>query len=531
MIVAATRAYDLYLRYAMYFCQPGRSFQPIERIGFYTGNEIKPCFPRVLARRDDVQLSQSMAHTLQRSSSHEDAAIGLLMERLLADGVLHEGDAQQLFLLSPATDPCTLVLPGPIPNASVGPRGQRVAWTQKQRYVSSAALNAAPRTTADLDVVAVIETNPGEAHAPGPPVCSGLQARYPTAPRDSRARDVFNAEWARDAVASGPDSCQVHRGDTSGTTAISEPRARRLVGQPPWYQEIQNIHDRHFSDPWQDRVDAINQRYRLSRQHMLFTPDPEGPMPWFNGDIEAVEPGRWVLVISLNHYVNPDARASRERDDGARNTPESYWDHRRTFNTEFWYRKFFGPLARVAATALGEPLTREQEPAFATNRMILVEICPYGSQKFSLPWQTVSELLSTDPGFQLAADVNRLLIERGQPALVMVNGRRAIDMFEHLYADALTWRDIRYESCDLPREGRKPKSLIHSCGSLDLGQHAVPVVGFTFLRTPATHSSHAELALLAGHIRRCRAGRACDAPGTERRAEAASQGSTQDSPG
>ena len=44
MIVAAGSAYDLYSKYAMYFCQPGRSFQPIQRIGFYTGNEIKPDF-------------------------------------------------------------------------------------------------------------------------------------------------------------------------------------------------------------------------------------------------------------------------------------------------------------------------------------------------------------------------------------------------------------------------------------------------------------------------------------------------------
>lgn len=488
VIVAAGSAYALYVKYAMYFCQPGRSFQPIERLGFYTGNEIKPHVPGVLARRDAVHMSRASAHTLRLSSSHEDVAIGQLMEHLLADGVLCEGDVQQVFLLSPADDPRTLVLPAPIRNGSVGPRGQRVAWTQRQRYISSAALKAAPETTVDLTGVAVPATEPGVAGDSESSICSG-------------------------------------------TTPLSLPQGHGLVGQTPWYQEIRDIHDRHFHDPWQERVDVINQRYRLSRQHMLFTPDPDGPFPWFNGDIEAVEPERWILVISLNHFVNPDAREAYDRSTSARYTPETYWDHRRTFNTQSWYRHFFGPLARVGAAALGEQLTREQEPTFATNRMIFVEMCPYGSQKFSLSWQTVEELLVTDLGFRLASDVNRLLIERGRPALVMVNGLRAIDMFEHVYADALTWRQVRYASCDLRKESGMPKRLMHYCGSLELGHYVVPVVGFPFLRTPATHNSNSEVALLARYVRQCVEDQRCHVSSKDRSAGAKHQERTQASHG
>jgi hypothetical protein len=300
-----------------------------------------------------------------------------------------------------------------------------------------------------------------------------------------------------------------------------------LSEQSPWYQEIREIHDRNFHHWWQERVDAINQRYALSRQPMLFTPDPGAPMPWFNGDIEAVEPGGWVLVISLNHYVNPDDRKSLPRVTSDRYTPQSYWDHRRTFNTSHWYGKFFGPLARVAAAALGEQVIREQEPAFATNRMIFVEMCPYGSQKFSLSWQTVEELQESDPGVQLAADVNRLLVERGRPALVMVNGHRAVDMFAHLYADARTWRETRYPSCDLPQAGHEPKWLRHACGSLDLGHYVVPIMGFPFLRTPATHNSNAEVALLANYVRQCVGNQGCDLSGPDRSAGASGPESEQ----
>ena len=151
VIVAARDAYPRYLTYAMYFCQPGRTFQPVERMGFYTRNEIKPQIPRILARRDHVGIDRATAQTLRMSSSNDEAAIGQLVERLIRDGVLGEGDVQQLFLLSPADDPRTLILPGPIHNASVGSRGQRIAWTQGQRYANSSALAAGPETTAELD--------------------------------------------------------------------------------------------------------------------------------------------------------------------------------------------------------------------------------------------------------------------------------------------------------------------------------------------------------------------------------------------
>jgi hypothetical protein len=208
-------------------------------------------------------------------------------------------------------------------------------------------------------------------------------------------------------------------------------------------------------------------------------------------------------VISLNHFVDPETREALNPAPSPSYTPDAFWHHRRTFNTEFWYRKFFGPLARVAAAAFGEQLIREEESYFATHRMIFTEICPYGSQRFSLSWPDVAELLKTDVGFQCAAAVNRVLVERGRPALVMVNGLRSIDMFAHVYAGALTWQQSRYHSCDLPQEGRKHKQLTHYCGSLNLDRSVVPVVGFPFLRNPAAHNSNAELALLASHVRQC----------------------------
>lgn len=209
-----------------------------------------------------------------------------------------------------------------------------------------------------------------------------------------------------------------------------------------WYQGIRDIHDRHFHDSWEERVDAINRRYDLAGDHMVLTHGPGIPMPWFNGDIEAIEPGNWVLAISLNHQLDRDGIEMLKHQASGISPEEAWWRQRRRMNTDRCYGQFFDPLARVAATALGEQLQREDEPEFATNRMIFVEICPYASNRFNMGWRTVAELLASDLGFQLAARVNHLLIHEGDPALVMINGGSAIAMVQHLYADALDWERI-----------------------------------------------------------------------------------------
>jgi hypothetical protein len=271
----------------------------------------------------------------------------------------------------------------------------------------------------------------------------------------------------------------------------------------PWYEDIRRIHDEHFDDPWQQHADDINHRYGLVGRHRLLTHGPDIPLPWFIGDIEAVVPGRWVLAISLNHQVNPDAPYFRSRLGEPHPTADSYWDYCRTFNLHHCYRPFFGPLARVAAAGLGQPLPKERECEFAANQMIFTEICPYGSNQFDLGWSEIEDLLSEDPGFQLAGEVNRLLIESGDPALIMVNGVAAVETFERIQGDALSWGELAHASPDAPRPGKNRKRLWHRCGALRSGTQSVPIVGFPFLRKPRTHNSNAEIAELGQSVRRC----------------------------
>ncbi len=151
VVVAASGAYPHYLRHAMYFCQPGRTFRDVARIGFYADGEIKPEVPRILARRDHVRFDQATVRALHDAEAADDVRIGWLVDRLLRAGVQPEGAVQQVFLLSAPGDGRTLVLPRPVRSTETAASGRRTAWTQGQRYVSSAALAAGPSTTDELE--------------------------------------------------------------------------------------------------------------------------------------------------------------------------------------------------------------------------------------------------------------------------------------------------------------------------------------------------------------------------------------------
>jgi hypothetical protein len=143
VIVAAGIAYDEYLTYSAYICQPDRSFRSIERFGFYRDKHIEPLLPEVLHRQDHVTIDEPTFRRLEASANANEQAVGALVERLLADGSPRIGETQQIFLLSEPGDDRTLDLGTPVAHKGAG------AWTQSQRYAASALLRKA-RSTGDL---------------------------------------------------------------------------------------------------------------------------------------------------------------------------------------------------------------------------------------------------------------------------------------------------------------------------------------------------------------------------------------------
>lgn len=244
---------------------------------------------------------------------------------------------------------------------------------------------------------------------------------------------------------------------------------------------------------WDERVRGLNGRLGLTERDEFGLPGPGLPPPLFVGDVESLQPREWVMVISLN-------QARREEEEAwhlaQRYTSQSYWDHWRFLNRNWWNPRFYRPLVRLASTALSAPIDRSMEANFATTRMVFVELCPYSSRQFQLDHIALERVATDDLGFQVARQARQILIELAQPALVLVNGTAALANFESLEGDSVTLDERQY-----PSVGRPVHTLWHKEGVYRSAGDPVPVVGFPFLRKPSTHNSYAEIDQLAGMAR------------------------------
>jgi hypothetical protein len=141
VVVPARDAYDEYLRDHLYVCQARRSFRSgLAHLAFYRDRRIEPLVPRILARRQDVEVSAASVERLRRAGSPEDLLIADAVETAMRT---REDPTLQIFVLSAPDAVETIALDGPITHDGRG------AWTQYQRYLSSDALRNAT-TTEDL---------------------------------------------------------------------------------------------------------------------------------------------------------------------------------------------------------------------------------------------------------------------------------------------------------------------------------------------------------------------------------------------
>jgi hypothetical protein len=150
--VPARDAWPFYQSAYAYVCQPGRWFQPVDRIAFYADREIKADIPRITERRDNVPWTVQEATRLAASGNRTDRKIGAVITASRAvtgpDGSPAWPDGSyQVFLLTRPGDPEHRVLPQALPHPG---RGRGSAFVQRQRYLSLHALQTAA-TTANLD--------------------------------------------------------------------------------------------------------------------------------------------------------------------------------------------------------------------------------------------------------------------------------------------------------------------------------------------------------------------------------------------
>ncbi|GAC1637684.1 MAG: hypothetical protein NVS4B9_30700 [Ktedonobacteraceae bacterium] len=153
VVVAARQALDEYLKYAVYICQPHRPFQPSERMAFYSNNKINRHIPRILARVEAI--ARDEIETRADLSAEERAGLRTLLRKMDRARRDNWGKHQyDIFFLTPPDSAETLILPQDIENDSTSQTSndeKRVAFTQKQRYISLSSLEKGPRYTSDLE--------------------------------------------------------------------------------------------------------------------------------------------------------------------------------------------------------------------------------------------------------------------------------------------------------------------------------------------------------------------------------------------
>ena len=232
----------------------------------------------------------------------------------------------------------------------------------------------------------------------------------------------------------------------------------------------------------------MNQRLGLDGEGELATPAPSLPPSWFVGDVEGLQPGRWVLVVGLNQKRSPH---DEDWHSAQGYTPQTYWDYWRLLNRNHWYARFYTPRVRIAAAALGLeiPSERVRQQEFATTSMVFIEVCPYSSGAFQFAEEDFVRLAAEDHGFRVAARIRRILIEEAHPALVLVSGNQAITVLEDIERAHLRLGEARsYRSVSRPG-----KRLWHREGHFTHGESRVPIIAAPFLRTQSTHNSYDEI--------------------------------------
>lgn len=146
VVVPARDAWAFYQAQYAYVCQAGRWFQPVDRMAFYTDQQVKPAVPRITHRRDNVIWTEAEADRLSASVDRNDRKVAAVIRSSLAAG--GSAGVNQVFLLTRPGDPEHRELEHPLEHVA---RGRGSAYVQRQRYVSLHALETAT-TTADLAI-------------------------------------------------------------------------------------------------------------------------------------------------------------------------------------------------------------------------------------------------------------------------------------------------------------------------------------------------------------------------------------------
>jgi hypothetical protein len=161
LIVPARSAIEDYQNFSVYVCQPYRSFQRVEYVGFYHNGVIDKHIAKILRNPvEAIILNQEGIDNFpgielpsedRKDLSEEDRTdLNKLVAQLKNSNSPRYGAELKVFFLSSPSSPDTIKLTQDIKNDLRNAAGRPYAFTQGQRYVSLSALKKNPATTTEL---------------------------------------------------------------------------------------------------------------------------------------------------------------------------------------------------------------------------------------------------------------------------------------------------------------------------------------------------------------------------------------------
>jgi hypothetical protein len=151
LIVAARSAIEDYRNFSVYVCQPNRSFQRVEYIGFYHSGAIDKRIARIVSEPvEEIDLYEEAIEATNDLTPAVKQSLLQLVQQLKSRQSFRYGGKYKVFFLSSPDSSDTINLAQNIKNDLKNTAGRTYAFTQGQRYVPLSALRKNPATTTQL---------------------------------------------------------------------------------------------------------------------------------------------------------------------------------------------------------------------------------------------------------------------------------------------------------------------------------------------------------------------------------------------
>ncbi|MGB2937080.1 MAG: hypothetical protein WBD05_02610 [Phycisphaerae bacterium] len=145
LVIPARDAWQDYLNFSAYMCQPRRKFRATSHIAFYRRKVIEPSVPRILQVVEEIEMSErGVSASPGLDEATRNRLLAIVHELRESGERRHLDEKRKVLLLSTPQSAETITLPHRIVHE------RPTAFTQGQRYVSLSKIRAGPKTTAEL---------------------------------------------------------------------------------------------------------------------------------------------------------------------------------------------------------------------------------------------------------------------------------------------------------------------------------------------------------------------------------------------